>query len=396
MWLRHGLPVILATLASIGFAACSSSSSGIGLKSADGSTGTGGLLTVDGATSAVDASGTGGMPGTAGTPSAIDAPGVGGMLGTGGTSGVVDAPGAGGLPATGGTQGGNPSNGGAGDGVVEAGGIVGTDGIGGAGGILGSGGIAEAVGIGFGGSGGASDAGAGGPRFVLENYGADMCDPTTRSTNGTITATGRIWLLKNGGGSGTMDVTVSVTGASNVLGSSIPGEPDISRQFSVLAGASYALVVGLPVTCCGGCGAASTVSGFAYGPRVTVAFSGMPTEDSNYPFSFTVAAFGPYTLTCPGGESVIGLEEGSSTRVQNYTGNFVAPCISLPSPAGCITTNSMGATCSVAGDLYCGGTVCCSPSYPYFCSATQKCYSTSGAAAKWCGSMSCAQCAAPS
>jgi hypothetical protein len=279
------------------------------------------------------------------------------------------------------------------------------DGAGDNGGVTRTGGVTGAAGgggaTGSGGSVVASDAGAGGPRFVLENYGVDMCDPTSRSANGTLTATGKIWLLKNVGSSGTVDVTVSVTGASNVgsSGKTIPGEPDISRQFSVLAGASYVLIVGLPVFQCGtfgaGCpGGSLPCVGPSYGPLVTVAFSGMPSEVPNYPFSSTVAAFGPYTLTCPNGESVIGLEEGSSTRVPNYTGNFVAPCLSLPGPAGCITTNASGATCSVAGDLYCGGTVCCSPSYPHFCSATQKCYSTSAAAAQACGSVSCSECAA--
>jgi hypothetical protein len=162
--------VVLATLASVGFAACSSSSSGFGLKSADGSAGTGGLLTVDSATSAIDASEMGGMPGTAGTPSAIDALGVGGML------------------ATGGTLDGNPSSGGAGGGVVETGGIVGTSGIGGAGGILGSGGIVETGGIGSGGASGSGGVSGGtggtGPTALLRFDGLYVSSDSCTNTPG--------------------------------------------------------------------------------------------------------------------------------------------------------------------------------------------------------------------
>jgi hypothetical protein len=87
-WLRHGLPAVLATLASVGFAACSSS---------------GGSSQRDGAASAIDAPGTSGVTSTGGTTSAVDTPGVGGATSTGGTTRVVDAPGTSGATSTGGT-----------------------------------------------------------------------------------------------------------------------------------------------------------------------------------------------------------------------------------------------------------------------------------------------------
>jgi hypothetical protein len=166
MWLRHQLPVVLATLASVGFAACSSSSSsGLGLKSADGSTGTGGSVTVDSATSAIDASGTGGMPGTTGTPSAIDAPAVGGMLGTGGAPSAIDAPAVGGMLRTGGAQG-----------AIDApsvGGMPGTGGTVGSGGVTASGGATTTS------SGGSTAIGRSSGSLDASSSGGDWCGTGT-------------------------------------------------------------------------------------------------------------------------------------------------------------------------------------------------------------------------
>jgi hypothetical protein len=60
----------------------------------------------------------------------------------------------------------------------------------------------------------------------------------------------------------------------------------------------------------------------------------------------------------------------------------------------CVTCSNPGSgTCSIAGSSYCGGTVCCSPSNPYYCAATSECYATADAAVAACGS-ACVGCVA--
>jgi hypothetical protein len=49
-------------------------------------------------------------------------------------------------------------------------------------------------------------------------------------------------------------------------------------------------------------------------------------------------------------------------------------------------------TCSDAGNLWCGGTVCCGSAYPYLCPATDMCYRTATDAAAACGSAACSTC----
>jgi hypothetical protein len=69
---------------------------------------------------------------------------------------------------------------------------------------------------------------------------------------------------------------------------------------------------------------------------------------------------------------------------ESCTGCVAATTASCsPKPAG---------YCSVAGDLFCGGSACCSPGDPYYCASNNTCYSTAAAAASECGS-SCGQCA---
>jgi hypothetical protein len=219
------------------------------------------------------------------------------------------------------------------------------------------------------------------------------CGAETEAANGYPTASGTTWVFTNVGGSGTIDITASVPGNPDA---GVAGEPTVSQQFDVAAGGTYSLTVCVPVAAssCSSCERTCNPGQICYveGPVLDVAFSGI-----SGPSVSSVAALSGYSASAVG-TPVIGLTESASESSSgcfvNY-GGFIGS-VHCPSPAGCVATNASGATCSVAGDVYCGGTVCCSPSYPYFCSATKKCYSTSTAAAAACGSISCSECAAPS
>jgi hypothetical protein len=203
----------------------------------------------------------------------------------------------------------------------------------------------------------------------------------TCGANGNA-AEGTTWVVTNSGGSGTIDVNAS---ASNVYAGGVPA---VSQQFAVVAGATYLLTVCVAANLTSTCVSplALTCSS-GYGPVLDVEFPG-----TSSPALSSTLSVGKNTVVAVGAPT-ISLTEGSNCIVTYDNGREgTIPC---PPPAGCITTNASGATCSVAGDLYCG-TVCCSPSNPYFCSATKKCYPTSKAAANACGSVSCAECVAPS
>jgi hypothetical protein len=211
----------------------------------------------------------------------------------------------------------------------------------------------------------------GAPRLV----GAGM----TCGANGN--AVGTTWVVTNSGGSGTIDVNAS---ASNVYAEGVPA---VSQRFAVVAGGTYLLTVCVAASQTSACvPGAVTCSG--YGPVLDVAFPG-----TSSPTLSSTLSRGQNAVVAIGAPT-ISLKEGSNCIVTYDNGQ--AGTIPCPPPAGCIATSASGATCSVAGYLYCGGTVCCSPSYPYFCSATKKCYSTSNAAANACGSALCMECAAPS
>jgi hypothetical protein len=59
--------------------------------------------------------------------------------------------------------------------------------------------------------------------------------------------------------------------------------------------------------------------------------------------------------------------------------------------ASCAPTPA-GGWCATAGYLYCGGSVCCSPSLPHYCPATDFCYATEAAALAACGNTACSNC----
>jgi hypothetical protein len=86
MWHRNGLAVVLATLASVGFTACSSSSNGIGLTSPEGATSAGGTLSAGGVPAVGGAASTGETMSAGGTPGASGAVSTGGTTSGGGTA----------------------------------------------------------------------------------------------------------------------------------------------------------------------------------------------------------------------------------------------------------------------------------------------------------------------
>ena len=133
MWHRHGLTLILATMAGIGYAACS----GSGNRRADSDAGSGGTPSTGGKpTSAGGTTSTGGvlaLGGAVGGGGLVDAGGIG-TAGAGGTSGTGRADGdasSGGATSTGG----KPSS---------AGGATSTGGVAALGGTVGGGGISTA------------------------------------------------------------------------------------------------------------------------------------------------------------------------------------------------------------------------------------------------------------
>jgi hypothetical protein len=129
--------------------------------------------------------------------------------------------------------------------------------------------------------------------------------------------------VKNVGSSGTINITVSVTGEPDA---GISGEPDVTKQFAVLAGTSYILSVGFPVrpvydrvgnniystnpSYCVYISPRTINSDFGYscGPLVKVTIPGTSSDA----FSFIADAYGAETTTSATGEPMIALEEGSS------------------------------------------------------------------------------------
>jgi hypothetical protein len=81
-----------------------------------------------------------------------------------------------------------------------------------------------------------------------------------------------------------------------------------------------------------------------------------------------------------------------------YSTQLAAATACGNSCTGCVTATTVSCKsapagyCGTAGDLFCGGTACCSPSYPYYCASTNRCYSLQTDAAAACGE-SCSHCA---
>ena len=201
---KRGFSVVLAVLASVAFAACSNSSSGIGMRttggglSEGGTLGTGGTLAVDGSTSLGGATSTTGAPGAGGETSSGGVLGAGGVMSVGGTPSTSGGSNAGASMGTGGML----STGGA---TLEGGGIA-TGGVttgGGGGGSpitadSGRGGTITTGGVG----GSPITAGSGvGGTVTTGGVGGSSITPTS-GTGGAITTGGVLGQGTGGSGAG--------------------------------------------------------------------------------------------------------------------------------------------------------------------------------------------------
>jgi hypothetical protein len=149
-----------------------------------------------------------------------------------------------------------------------------------------------------------------------------MCDPGAYSSSGVLVAVGHLWVVANTGSSGTITISATATGRPDA---GIAGEPSVSKPFTVLAGTTYMLIVGLPIARAACPEAPCT--GPKEGPLVTVTVPGLPAGT----FSFTAVGSWSYPTTATG-EPVISLEEGSDPMVTLDSG--IAVCIGLPADAG--------------------------------------------------------------
>jgi hypothetical protein len=302
MWFRHAFPLVLWALAGVGFASCSSSNgSGLGLNSVGGSTGTGGLVAVDGASSANTA--TGGMPGLVGPSGAIDASVAGGTPGTGGTSSPIATTETGGKPGTAGAVGSG--------GATDAGAAT-TIGAGGSTGIGGSSSTPDA----------SLSGDPNGPRFNTTN----ACYSSSVSAPGTYW---QKWEATNVGGSGTVTITTSVSGNQSM---GIAGQPDSRQQVDFLAGHTYQLIFQLPLARVKGSTCSITPCvGTAYGPQVTITLPG-------FPQTFSVAPYGV--------GSVASADGAPTTTLLDVT--------DVPSP-----NRDAGGNVGACGTLKCGASLQC-------------------------------------
>jgi hypothetical protein len=166
-----------------------------------------------------------------------------------------------------------------------------------AGGNAGSGGGTSSSGSG--GSGAVGDAATadGAPCLV----GGATCGSATTSANGSPIAVGTTWVMTNTGGSGMIGVAASVPG--NQYASSA-GEPAISQQFAVVAGATYLLTVCVPVngSPCSDC--------LKDGPILDVVFPGTSCPTLS---SAGLASGGNGFSASVTGEPTISLTEGSES-----------------------------------------------------------------------------------
>lgn len=123
----------------------------------------------------------------------------------------------------------------------------------------------------------------------------------------------------------------------------------------------------------------------AYPPLINkAAFPNTPAED------FLTSSL-PCSGNC-GTSYYIDVNFSAGDNTADYNGN--ADCrVRCVRDSGAKTCSSPGGggTCADDGYLYCGS-ACCPSSYPYYCSTTGVCYSTSYEAMRACGSTVCSHC----
>jgi len=327
---RRGLGMLLATLASVGFAAgfaaCSSNGSGVKTtrNTVDGATSTGGATGADGATSVGGATSMGGA--TGGSPTAGGSLGTGGAIATGGTTSSTSGPTEGGYFVSGDWHGYawtsawfstiDPS-----DFSANTTGFpfcaTGTA-------VLGGNSYAE---IGFNIN-----------QAQGQNTPVGTWQPTTVGIGGVVVN------ASNPGGS-TLFVELTVPGTTNYWATIGAFDQDVLIPWTTF-------------------NTISDQSGSAY--------AGQPIQDID--------------VSVPGGT----ITTTYSFCVNSITidTSTIAPPVTCAAPP-----QSQLVAPRISGWLSCGG-VSCSTSYPYYCSQTNKCYPTQAAAAAACGSTPCVACVA--
>src|ERR1039457_5386583 len=435
MWLRHGLPVILVTLASVGFVACSSNTTGLGLTSLDSAASTGGPLGTDG-TLGGDGASTGGAMTIDGAASTIEMPGTGGVQSTGGSITTYDAPGAGGARTVDGATGlgGSPGTGGA---MTKDGSITAVDAPNGGGYFTSSDWhgyawtsayptgstinpsdfTANAVGFPFCATGtalGESDYSGGGEIGFNINQAQGTNTPTGTWQPSTLGVGGVIVNISNPGNS---PRRVQLVGP-NCVGPD--GGYNSNDQWCATIGAFDREVL-IPWTTFNT--ACWDNSGTTYaGQPIQSLNIQMPGQTVAATYSFCVNSIASATVTttlpitcalpstwggCATGSISCGPSVCCSSKYTNYCSKTnlcystqeeaAAACGSTACSACATPTNicppSPGiGTCSNAGDLWCGSSACCDSAHPYNCPATNLCYQTATAAAAACGGTACSTC----
>ncbi len=198
------MSAIVACIAAVVLAGCSSSGTGgedgSGGRSTGGSGGGGGTGGSGGATGTGGAVGAGGAPGTGGSPGSGGSKGSGGSTGTGGAAGSGGTSSSGGFTGTGGAAGSGGVKGSGGS--SGAGGAAGGGGTSSSGGVTGTGGFAGGKGGSGGGGGGAGGASTTCPPATPLTGGTKYCSNSKGNAGGSYAY--ELW--SNGTGSGCMTV----------------------------------------------------------------------------------------------------------------------------------------------------------------------------------------------
>ena len=422
MWPRHVLPLVLATLVGVGIAACSSSS--LSKKGPDSATSTGGTIgsegtlgvdgakdtdgakTVDAASNDIDAPDAGSSPDLRGPMTVDGATGLDGSLDAGGTMkadgamSAIDAPDAGRVPDLGGLMTVDSATGVGG--LLDTGGTMKVDGAidvvdapsgGGVGGASGTDGNLDA---------GVTDSGSSVVISGVTTSGSpyDIIGPAPYTDLRVVVGSGEMVNFYSVASARTLrSFSVYMTGVSSRIGCVVFESAAEDGTYQPLGSFQSSGSNGLGYVEC----SARTFSlkaGYFY--AIGVFFSDNSTfYYHSTPVAFPIAtSFGALISAATRSLALGGaapLPWSSSTWLYFPQILVTSPeATSITPNSDCsVTTNVSGATCSVAGSLYCGE-FCCPSTNPYFCSATQKCYSTSNAAVSACGAVACAKCVTPS
>ncbi|HVP66227.1 MAG TPA: PKD domain-containing protein [Anaeromyxobacteraceae bacterium] len=85
---------------------------------------------------------------------------------------------------------------------------------------------------------------------------------------------------------------------------------------------------------------------------------------------------------------------GSNLCYANPTGAALAcgtECVACVTPLQVSCTVAPAGTCGATGEVYCGNRACCQAAYPFYCASTNLCYASQAGAANACGA-SCSAC----